>query len=196
MINEFLKVMAIEGKRVKYLGIAGLSLLLFGANNPVFASPLEDIVPTQLTSLLEIPPLGDANKFLPEINNSRLILRLSDRRVYYYRGEELIVSYPVAIGREGWETPTGNFQVFQKVAHPTWQHPFTGEIIPPGKNNPLGDRWIGFWSDGKNAIGFHGTPNEELIGQAVSHGCVRMRNADIVALFEKVEMGAVVIVEN
>lgn len=185
-----------RGDRSIYLWVAGLSLLLFGAKNPVLASPLEDIAPIQFTSLLEIPPLGDADKFLPEVSTSRLVLRLSDRRVYYYRDEELIVSYPVAIGREGWETPTGNFQVFQKVVHPTWQHPFTGEIVPPGKNNPLGVRWIGFWSDGKNAIGFHGTPNEELIGQAVSHGCVRMRNSDIVALFEKVEMGTVVMVEN
>ncbi|MBP0017105.1 MAG: L,D-transpeptidase [Cyanobacteria bacterium SBLK] len=185
-----------RGDRSIYLWVIGLSLLLWGVKNPVFASPLEEIASTQFTSLLEIPPLGDADKFLPAASSSRLVLRLRDRRVYYYRDEELIASYPVAIGREGWETPTGNFQVFQKVVNPTWQHPFTGEIVPPGQDNPLGTRWIGFWSDGKNAIGFHGTPNEELIGQAVSHGCVRMRNTDIVALFEKVDMGTVVIVES
>ena len=188
--------MTIGSDLQKYLWGLGLFFLLLGVQNPVSASSREEISSAQLTSFLEIPPLGDADKFLPEAAASRLILRLSDRRVYYYRGEELIVSYPVAIGRQGWETPTGNFQIFQKVVHPTWQHPFTGEIVPPGKDNPLGSRWLGFWSDGNNAIGFHGTPNEELIGQAVSHGCVRMRNADIVALFEKVEMGTVVIVEN
>lgn len=188
--------MMIQRDRNKYFGILGMGLCLLGLHSPVLASPLEDITRSQFTSLLAIPPLGNADKFLPEVREYRLILRLSDRRVYYYEGEELIVSYPVAIGRKGWETPTGNFQVFQKVVHPTWQHPFTQEIVPPGKNNPLGVRWIGFWTDGNNAIGFHGTPNEELIGQAVSHGCVRMRNADIVALFEKVEMGTVVIVEN
>ncbi|WP_448572469.1 L,D-transpeptidase, partial [Trichothermofontia sp.] len=68
-------------------------------------------------------------------------------------------------------------------------------VIPPGPDNPLGPRWIGFWTDGKNFIGFHGTPNESLIGQAVSHGCVRMRNQDIQALYAQVEMGTPVVVE-
>ncbi|MEA5469044.1 L,D-transpeptidase [Spirulina sp. 06S082] len=184
-----------RSKRCFYWGL-GVSLFLLGLQSPILASPIEAISPAQLTSLLEIPPLGDADKFLPKVAEYRLILRLGDRRVYYYEGEELIVSYPVAIGREGWETPRGNFEVFQKVVNPTWQHPFTGEIVPPSANNPLGVRWIGFWTDGENAIGFHGTPNEELIGQAVSHGCVRMRNTDVIALFEKVEMGTVVIVED
>jgi lipoprotein-anchoring transpeptidase ErfK/SrfK len=143
----------------------------------------------------ELPPLGNRDNFLPQVAQTRLVLRLSDRRVYYYIGDEAIASYPVAIGRTGWETPTGNFSVLQKVSSPTWQHPFTQEIVPPGPKNPLGDRWIGFWTDGNNSIGFHGTPNEELIGQAISHGCVRMRNADIAALYEKVEMGTPVIVE-
>lgn len=46
-----------------------------------------------------------------------------------------------------------------------------------------------------NYAGFHGTTNESLIGQAVSHGCVRMRNDDIRALFEKIEVGTRVIVQ-
>jgi len=146
--------------------------------------------------ILELPPLGNPSRFLPQEELKRLILNLRDRRVYFYQGDRLIVSYPVAIGRQGWETPTGEFEVIQMVPHPTWQHPFTEEIIPPGPKNPLGVRWIGFWTDGTNFIGFHGTPNEELIGQAVSHGCVRMRNADITALFEQVDVGIPVIVED
>jgi lipoprotein-anchoring transpeptidase ErfK/SrfK len=115
-----------------------------------------------------------------------LVLSLSDRRVSVYSGDMLIASYEVAVGREGWNTPTGQFNVFQKQTNPAWQHPFTGEIIPPGPENPLGTRWIGFWSDGENSIGFHGTPDESVIGSAVSHGCVRMRNADVLALYEQV----------
>jgi L,D-transpeptidase ErfK/SrfK len=117
-----------------------------------------------------------------------LVLSLSDRRVSVYSGDMLIASYEVAVGREGWNTPTGQFSVFQKQTNPTWQHPFTGEIIPPGPENPLGTRWIGFWSDGENSIGFHGTPDESVIGSAVSHGCVRMRNADVLALYEQVDI--------
>ncbi|MDY7012077.1 MAG: L,D-transpeptidase [Cyanobacteriota bacterium] len=155
----------------------------------------DNLEPLHSSLSLELPPLGSSENFLPDAVETRLVLRLKERRVYYYVGEEALFSYPVAIGRTGWETPTGSFTVMQKVKSPTWKHPFTQEIVPPGPNNPLGDRWIGFWTDGKNYIGFHGTPDEELIGQAVSHGCVRMRNADIVALYEKVEMGTPVIVE-
>ncbi len=125
---------------------------------------------------------------------TRLLLNLKKRRVFVYQGQKIIASYPVAIGRRGWETPTGQFRVIQMVREPVWEHPFSGQLVPSGKNNPLGARWIGFWTDGKNFIGFHGTPQENLIGQAVSHGCVRMRDQDIKALFEKVQIGTSVIV--
>ncbi len=125
-----------------------------------------------------------------------LVLKLQQRKLYVYQGEKVIASYRVAIGKKGWETPTGSFQVIQMVRNPSWQNPFNGTIIPAGSDNPLGERWIGFWSDGNNTIGFHGTPNENLIGQAVSHGCVRMRNLDVKSLFEKVQVGTTVTVEN
>jgi len=125
---------------------------------------------------------------------TRLLLNLKKRRVFVYQGQKIIASYPVAIGRRGWETPTGQFRVIQMVREPVWEHPFTGQLVPSGKNNPLGARWIGFWTDGANFIGFHGTPQENLIGRAVSHGCVRMRDRDIKALFEKVKIGTSVIV--
>lgn len=131
----------------------------------------------------------------PEGSNIRLVLRLGDRRVYVFDGEKQITSYPVAVGKAGWETPTGKFEVIQTVKNPQWQNPWTGEVMPAGPNTALGLRWIGFWSDGENTIGFHGTPTINSIGSAASHGCVRMRNEDVVALFEKVEIGTPVTVE-
>ncbi|NET55340.1 MAG: L,D-transpeptidase [Symploca sp. SIO2E6] len=155
--------------------------------------------PGELLPLPQLPALGEPSQYLPQIPESplhktRLLLKLSERRVYFYQDNQVQASYRVAIGRNGWETPTGSFEVIQMVSYPTWQHPFTGELIPPGPDNPLGVRWIGFAVKGENYIGFHGTPNEELIGQAVSHGCVRMRNEDVVSLFEQVEMGTPVMV--
>jgi L,D-transpeptidase ErfK/SrfK len=126
----------------------------------------------------------------------RVVLRLKQRRVFVYEGDRELANYPVAVGRRGWETPTGKFSVLYKLKDPTWQNPWSGQMIPPGPDNPLGDRWIAFWTDGKNYIGFHGTPNEELVGQAVSHGCVRMKNRDIRAMFEKVDEGTPVQVES
>jgi lipoprotein-anchoring transpeptidase ErfK/SrfK len=79
--------------------------------------------------------------------------------------------------------------------NPVWQHPITEELITTGPENPLGVRWISFWSDGQNQIGFHGTNQEELIGQAVSHGCLRMRNPDITALFAQVHLGTPITVQ-
>ncbi|WP_338461803.1 L,D-transpeptidase [Synechococcus elongatus IITB7] len=126
---------------------------------------------------------------------TKLVLSLRQRRVTVYRDNQAIASYPVGIGKPGWETPRGTFRITSKIVNPTWQHPWNGKLVPPGPNNPLGDRWIGFWSDGKNSIGFHGTTAESLIGQAVSHGCVRMKNRDIRALFELVEEGTLVSVQ-
>jgi lipoprotein-anchoring transpeptidase ErfK/SrfK len=124
----------------------------------------------------------------------RLVVDLSDARVYSYWGDRQMASYPVAVGQPGWETPTGEFQIANKQRNPAWKQPITGDSIPTGPDNPLGDRWIGFWSDGRHEIGFHGTNNEALIGQAVSHGCLRMRNADIRSLYEQVREGTPVIV--
>lgn len=160
----------------------------------------------QSPQIQELPPLPPIEKpkpspaedrATPATQEVRLVLKLSKRRVYVYRGDNVEVSYPVAIGKKGWETPTGEFKILQMIRNPSWQHPWKGTISPPGDDNPLGRRWIAFWYDEKtkNAIGFHGTPNERLIGQAVSHGCVRMRNKDVEALFEKVAIGTPVTVE-
>ncbi len=141
--------------------------------------------------------IDDPTQFLPVPSEriSLLVLDLSERQLYGYQGDLQVVTYPVAVGRADWETPTGEFAVLQRQQHPTWQHPFTGELVPPGPDNPLGDRWIGFWANDQHAIGFHGTPDEHLIGQAVSHGCVRMRNADIVELYDRIRLGTRVIVQ-
>lgn len=125
----------------------------------------------------------------------RIEIRLRERRATLYRGKTKLKSYPVAIGRSGWETPVGSFKVLQKIKSPMWIHPLTGEKVPGGHpDNPLGNYWIGFWTDGKNWVGFHGTPNPESVGRAVSHGCVRMYNADVASLFSQVEVGTPVTV--
>ncbi|WP_298615923.1 L,D-transpeptidase [uncultured Thermosynechococcus sp.] len=124
-----------------------------------------------------------------------LEISLSRRQLTLYRGQTPLRRYPVAVGRPGWETPVGTFQVRQMIRDPAWKNPFSGVVIAGGHpQNPLGRRWIGFWSDGKNWVGLHGTPNPESVGQAVSHGCVRMYNRDIEELFEKVQLGVPVIV--
>ncbi|MEO1387697.1 MAG: L,D-transpeptidase [Cyanobacteria bacterium J06634_6] len=126
---------------------------------------------------------------MPVQSPVRLTLSLADRSLEVRLPGGEPVRYDVAIGQDDWQTPMGSFEVMSKLENPAWQHPITKEEIPPGPDNPLGDRWIGFWTDGEAQIGFHGTNQENLIGEAVSHGCVRMRNQDIKALYEKVAIG-------
>lgn len=150
------------------------------------------------TSTLNRPSAATTATVVPQNKAlaTKLLLVLSERRVYAYQDNKVLASYPVAVGKQGWETPTGHFQVIQMTKDPVWENPWNGKKVPASLNGPIGIRWIGFWTDGKNTIGFHGTPKkqEHLLGKAVSHGCVRMRNPDVVALFELVRPGTPVIV--
>ncbi|MGF1491180.1 MAG: L,D-transpeptidase [Microcoleaceae cyanobacterium] len=184
------------------VAVVGLGSTQVLASSP--ASTIESIRQTASRSTIiptewlnpPIPPLNRPAIFSPgQSAVSRLVLKLGERRVYLYRGGQRVASYPVAVGKAGWETPTGTFKVIQKVENPSWQNPWTGEVMPPGPNSALGLRWIGFWTDGQDTIGFHGTPTVNSIGHAASHGCVRMRNEDIVSLYGQVDMGTVVVVE-
>ncbi|MDB9528879.1 L,D-transpeptidase [Oscillatoria sp. CS-180] len=205
MLNCSLKDLATSGGVRVIATIALLTISGFiSANSVQASSPTEPVELSNLDKPLDFvgnsAAASDAisvpSLYLPEPSQqiSRLVLRLSERRLYAYQGDREIATYPVAVGRDDWETPVGEFTVFQLQQHPAWEHPMTGEIVPPGPDNPLGSRWIGFWTDGTNAIGFHGTPHEHLIGEAVSHGCVRLRNADVIELYERVGLGTQVVV--
>ena len=125
-----------------------------------------------------------------------LTLKLKEKKVYVYKDGKAIANYPVAIGKKGWETPTGEWYVMEKITNPGWTSFKNGSVVSPGKKNPLGERWIGFWTDGKDVIGFHGTPDTKSVGKAVSHGCVRMYDKDVKALFPLVKIGTTVKVVN
>lgn len=139
-------------------------------------------------------PVTEAMVLSPRAKDTKLVVDLGDRRVVVYRHGQEIARYAVAVGQAGWETPAGEFKIHQMRRDPEWRHPITKVVIPTGPENPLGDRWIGFYQGEHMALGFHGTPNESLVGQAVSHGCLRMRNRDINAMFDQVGTGVVVVV--
>lgn len=126
---------------------------------------------------------------------NQIVLRLQERRVFLYRDNMLVSSYPVAIGTDETPTPEGEFAVSNMVTNPVWQSPWTGEVHEPGADSALGLRWIEFATSDEGAFGFHGTPTVESIGKAASNGCVRMHNEDVVALFSQVDIGTTVIVQ-
>lgn len=187
------------------LGLAGLMVLGYGSaaiaqtSSPALIADRPSpaaVISETVGPLPEFPPLGNASAYLPGETAVQLVLRLGERRVYVYRGDRVVNSYPVAIGKSSTPTPTGTFQVFQMIENPVWQSPWTGRVTNPGADSALGLRWIGFAQMSNGIIGFHGTPTVNSIGQAASNGCVRMYNRDVLELFEQVEMGTTVRVEH
>jgi L,D-transpeptidase ErfK/SrfK len=188
------------------VGVGAIIAALCSLSSSALAEPTALANPTVLTEAIAAaaqvaPSFGERSANVSVAEDGaiapqavHLVIDLSDRRVRLYENDQAVASYPVAVGRSGWETPTGRFEVFQMVKDPSWRHPWNGSVVGPGPQNPLGQRWIGFWSNGKEVIGFHGTPNEDSVGQAVSHGCIRMFNDDVAELFGRVAVGTPVTV--
>jgi lipoprotein-anchoring transpeptidase ErfK/SrfK len=156
------------------------------------------MLPAQAQNVLDKPVTTDGtekvSEYVPKKDEINILLKVGERRAYVYRGQKLLKKIRVAVGKKGWETPTGDWKVQLMKTNPGWLSFKTGEAFPPGKENPLGERWIGFWYDEKTGdqIGFHGTSNLKSLGQAASHGCVRMSNKDVKMLYKLVQVGTVV----
>lgn len=114
----------------------------------------------------------------------RIVVSIADRKLALVEDGRAVKIYPVAVGAAVTPSPSGSFTVVERVVHPTWYGPH--KIVPPGRSNPLGPRWIGL---SRHGYGIHGTSNPRSIGHAASHGCIRMRNADVEELFALVAVG-------
>ncbi len=140
---------------------------------------------------------------LPNGKREGLILNLASMRLYYFpkpaNGEApVVITHPIGIGREGWQTPEGLSHVTQKVVRPSWTVPASvlreyaekGEplepIVPPGPDNPLGSHAMRLSIPGYL---IHGTNKSYGVGMRISHGCVRLYPEDIVRLFPEVPLG-------
>jgi len=109
-----------------------------------------------------------------------------------YKNLKEVKSYTVAIGAQGFDTPTGLYHIQDKQVDPVWNVPdsdwagsLAGQSIPPGPDNPLKARWMGIY----NGAGIHGTDDTASLGSAASHGCVRMAVADVIDLYDRVDVG-------
>lgn len=130
------------------------------------------------------------------LESTRLEIDISSRTVTFYLEDVEMARYPIAIGKAGWETPKGQFKVLQMQENPVWINPLTNQKVSANSpQNPLGEYWIGFWTDGRDWVGFHGTPDRQSVGKAISHGCIRMYNEDIEQLFYQINPGTQVIVK-
>lgn len=109
-----------------------------------------------------------------------------------YRDLKLEQQYTVAIGAQGFDTPTGLYHIQNKQVDPVWSVPdsdwagsLAGQTIPPGPDNPLKARWMGIY----DGAGIHGTSDTGSLGSAASHGCVRMAVPDVIDLYDRVDVG-------
>jgi hypothetical protein len=113
-----------------------------------------------------------------------LVLSIPDRKLALMEDGAVVKVYEVAVGKRSTPSPTGEMKIINKVVAPTYYH--KGLVVKPGKSNPLGNRWMGLTKPG---YGIHGTNVQSSIGKAASHGCFRMRKADVEELFKQVEVG-------
>lgn len=101
----------------------------------------------------------------------RIIVDLSDRRLYLLDNNTVVRGFPVGIGRMVTQTPQGEFTIINKQRNP---------------GGPFGAMWMGL---SKPHYGIHGTNDPASIGGEVSHGCIRMYNADVLQLSSLVPVG-------
>lgn len=118
-----------------------------------------------------------------------VLISIPDRQLALVDNGEVVKIYPIAVGATHTPSPQGNFTIVRRVSNPTWSH--KGKVVEPGKNNPVGSRWMGLSLKG---YGIHGTNAPRSIGKAASHGCFRMGKKDVEELFTLVKVGDTVAV--
>jgi lipoprotein-anchoring transpeptidase ErfK/SrfK len=130
-----------------------------------------------------------------------IVVDTKERFLYYVMENRKAIRYGVAVGDEayGW---TGTAHVARKAEWPNWNPPAEMKARWPhvhamqgGPENPLGARALDLFEGNKDTLyRIHGTNEPEKIGLAVSSGCIRMRNIDVIDLYNRTALGAKVIV--
>jgi lipoprotein-anchoring transpeptidase ErfK/SrfK len=122
--------------------------------------------------------------FAPTTASRQIIVSIPDRKLVVMQNGAVLREFPIAVGATVSPSPTGTFEIVNRLSDPTYYH--AGVVLPPGADNPLGPRWVGL---SKKGYGIHGTNAPGSIGKAASHGCIRLRNRDMVQLFALVHVG-------
>jgi len=114
----------------------------------------------------------------------RIVINIPRYSLTLFYGDSPVKTYPIAVGKAAAQTPTGSFSIINKAVNPTW-HPSSRNPVPPGPANPLGKRWMGFYS----GYGIHGNNDPGSVGKSISKGCIRMYNYDVSVLYSIVGIG-------
>src|SRR5258705_4184851 len=147
----------------------------------------------QVAQAREIVGFSDA------YSSGTVVVKTSERALYYVLGSGKAVRYRVGVGRAGKQW-TGTVRISGKYLKPAWSppdevkrdKPSLPDVIPGGSpSNPMGAAALTLSGGGEYAI--HGTNNPGSVGGFVSYGCIRMYNADVLDLYNRVSWGATVV---
>ena len=154
------------------------------------------------TLCLSTPSLVQAREvvtFRGAVQPGAIVVKTAERRLYFVLEGGTALRYSVAVGKPGKQW-TGEAYIQSKHVRPAWSppdelrrdNPRLPDVIPGGApNNPMGERALVL----QDEYAIHGTNRPGSVGNFASYGCIRMKNQDIIELFERVEVGTRVLVE-
>ncbi len=158
-------------------------------------------------SLSQLPKSDRRKKhivdFARDMPAGSVLVQTKLRKLYFVLGKGKAIEYPVGVGREGFQW-SGKNRISRKAEWPTWRPPPVmikreaakghdlPEVMEGGPDNPLGARALYI---GNTEFRIHGTTTPSSIGKAVSSGCIRLLNEHVIDLYERVAVGATVVVE-
>ena len=145
-----------------------------------------------LSAGLALLPLGLIHA--PSRAEKAIEISLKERYLTLFDNGKVVERFPVAIGAPESPTPAGSYAITRMEEAPVYHK--GGKVIAPGPKNPVGVRYMAYFQLGSGEYAIHGTawPNWVRLRSAVSLGCIRMLNEDVVTLFQQVDVGTPVVV--
>lgn len=191
----------IVGGEFEYTVQRGDSLTSLGARFGVSVRVLaeaNDLNPTEILHVGKVLQIDNRHIVPRDTGPTVLVVNVPQLMLFVLGPDSPPEGYPVAAGRPSWRTPRGEFTVATKEIDPTWDVPVSIQEemrragkpvlthVPPSPSNPLGKYWIGLSIPG---VGIHGTNVPSSIYSNATHGCIRLRPADIEKVFSQADVG-------
>jgi L,D-transpeptidase ErfK/SrfK len=192
------------GREFTYTVQPGDSLTAIGARFGIGANILA--ATNHLAANARLKPAQELNidnrHIVPRAADDGVVINIPQRILYLFKEGHAHRAYPVALGKQDWPTPSGQFKIAVKEENPVWDVPKSIQeemrrdgkevktCVPPGPDNPLGKHWLGLSITG---YGIHGTIAPASVYQFQTHGCIRLHPDDVAELFPAVERGTPVL---
>jgi lipoprotein-anchoring transpeptidase ErfK/SrfK len=188
-------------RSLRLASLAGLGLLALGSAaraeiDPLTRQPLVQYVDPAKAQATAIP--REVVDYPTKHRPGTIVIDSAERRLYFVMADGKAMRYGVGVGRPGFDW-AGTQTISRKQEWPTWtppasmlkRRPDLPRFMAGGPDNPMGARALYL---GSTLYRIHGSNEPETIGQAVSSGCIRMLNEDVIDLYERVRVGTRVVV--